>query len=246
MVTSQRILILGGTGEALELADLLIQAGHHAIYSLAGVTANPVLPSCEIRRGGFGGVEGLIDYLRSAKIQVLVDATHPFAKVMSQHASDASGKLGLPLLRLERPAWQPDERDTWICVANMAEAISALPQNAKVLVTTGRKNLAGLLSRADLSGVIRSIEPLAESLPKQWHGVLDRPPHRVAQENEIMLRHGLTHLMSKNAGGHATSAKLAAARANNITVVMIDRPSKSDCPTFANAIDLLDALPDLL
>lgn len=242
---SQRILILGGTAEALELAALLIEAGHQVVYSLAGVTENPVRPKCEIRNGGFGGVQGLIDYLRLDKIHVVIDATHPFAAVMSHHASDAANAIGLTRLRLERPPWQPLKSDSWHVVVNMAEAVSALPQNARVLVTTGRKNLCGLLSRPDLSGVIRTIEPLAESLPVQWQSVLDRPPYSLEQETETMRRHEISHLLSKNAGGSATSAKLAAARDVGVAVVMIDRPEKPHGPTFDNVADLVTALQRL-
>lgn len=245
IVIGRRILILGGTGEALNLATLLLETGHQVVFSLAGVTENPVLPRCEVRRGGFGGIDGLINYLNEAKIHVLIDATHPFAVVMSQHANAAAIKFGISVLRLERPVWRAIEGDNWTCVANMAEAIPALPENAKILVTTGRKNIFRLLARSDLSGLIRTIEPLAESLPVQWQSVLDRPPYTLEQETETMRRQGISHLLSKNAGGHATSAKLAAARDVGVAVVMIDRPAKPDCPTFANVADLVTALHSL-
>ncbi len=245
MAASKRILILGGTAEALQLAGLLIEAGHQVVYSLAGVTANPVLPRCETRYGGFGGVQGLTDYLREAQVNVLIDATHPFAAVMSQHANAATKEIDLVLLRLERPSWHPMQDDCWTLVSNMAEAVSALPENASVLVTTGRKNLSDLLARPDLRGVIRTIEPLAESLPVQWHSLLDRPPYSLAQETETMRRYCISHLLSKNAGGNSTYAKLAAARAIGVGVVMIDRPVKPACATFTNAIDLCDTLSAL-
>ncbi len=246
MSTGKRILILGGTGEALELTALLTKAGHHVVYSLAGVTENPVLPKCEIHLGGFGGVLGLIDYLCQGKIQVVIDATHPFAAVISNRASFAANEIGLTLMRLERPTWQPLKSDSWQIVADMPEAVLALPSNARVLVTTGRRNLSGLLSRADLSGVIRTIEPLAESLPMQWHSLLDRPPYLPEQETETLRRHAISHLLSKNAGGSATSAKLVAAREIGVNVVLIDRPAKPACPTFSSPIDLCAALSNLM
>jgi precorrin-6A/cobalt-precorrin-6A reductase len=239
------ILILGGTGEALKLAAMLSKADRPVIYSLAGVTENPVLPPCEVRRGGFGGLQGLVAYLRQAKIQVLIDATHPFAVSMSQHASAAAKELGLLLVRLEQLAWQPCENDNWMCVANMEMAVAAIPENARVLVTTGRKNISALLARSDLSGVIRSIEPLLENLPVQWRSIIDRPPFTKEYEMEIMRRHDISHLLSKNAGGTATAAKLAAARDFGIAVVMINRPAKPECPTFASTADILAALHGL-
>ena len=233
MHSAKRILILGGTAEARDIAAALLVRGHHVTSSLAGVTKAPLLPQGELRVGGFGGTQGLIAYLRSAKVQVLVDATHPFAAIMSAHAHEAAGIIEIPLLRFERPAWQPQIGDNWISVTSMAEAATVVPQNAQLMITTGRKGLDGFLQRIDLSGVIRSIEPPDEVFPSRWQLLLDRPPYDEPSETQLMKNHGITHLVTKNAGGGSTSGKLAAARQLGLPVVVIKRPVKPTCRRFA-------------
>ena len=236
---AERILILGGTAEARELADALVAEGRDVVTSLAGVTREPILPQGGVHVGGFGGAEGLMDFLRRKSISRIVDATHPFAAQMSRHAAEACGALGLPLLRLERPAWQPVDGQVWIGVADMEGAIARIPENACVLVTTGRKGLGRLLAREDLGGIIRTIEPPDENLPPRWAVLLDRPPHRLAAELDLMQRQSITCLVTKNAGGNATSAKVTAAGQLGVTVVMIDRPFKPPCATVSTVGEAL-------
>ncbi len=208
------------------LANALVDQGRAVVTSFAGVTRKPLLPKGEIHVGGFGGVEGLAQYLRSQSITHVVDATHPFAAQMSAHAHTACESAGLPLMRLERPAWTLVPGDTWIEALNMAEAARHVPSQACVLLTTGRKALDHFLARADLSGVIRTIEAPDRVLPARWHLLQDRPPHALEGEMSLMRRSNITCLVSKNAGGPTTIAKIHAARSLGIPVVMITRPAK--------------------
>ena len=234
------ILILGGTGEARDLAVRLLALGHDVTTSLAGVTSSPILPEGKLRVGGFGGVDGLLDYLTSSRVELLVDATHPFAAQMSHHAHEAAERRGLPLLRLERPAWTQQQGDNWLKVASIEEAAKVLPAHSRVFVTTGRKHLETLFAREDISGVIRVVEPLQCTVPAPWRQLLDRPPYSFAQEQALFEAEQITHLVTKNAGGESTSAKLEAARFFRVPVVMIARPGKPPCLTFA-AVDELVA-----
>ncbi len=222
----KRILILGGTGEARALANRLIDAGHGVVTSLAGVTQAPHLPEGEVRRGGFGGAQGLAAYLRDGGFKILIDATHPFAAQMSRHAAGAAKACGLPLYRLERPAWAAEEGDRWIGAATVAAAVALLPAGARVFLTIGRKEAGAFLARADLHGIMRMIEAPTEELPPRWNLILARPPFTVAGERELLTANRITHVVSKNAGGQATRAKLIAARETKIPVVMIARPAK--------------------
>jgi precorrin-6A/cobalt-precorrin-6A reductase len=232
-MTVLRILILGGTHEARAIADQLILLGHDVITSLAGVTTSPILPSGKIRIGGFGGVEGLVKYLRSEKIDVLVDATHPFAAIMSGHAVDAATHLGCRLLRFERPRWETVSGDHWIPVASLGEAAAAVPAEAVVLLTTGRKELRPFLHRSEISGFIRTVEPVADFIPPRWRMILDRPPQELDSEISLMRDNRITHLVTKNAGGDRTRAKLDAARVLGLPVIMIQRPMKPNCETIS-------------
>jgi precorrin-6A/cobalt-precorrin-6A reductase len=241
-MTTQRILILGGTAEAREIAALLVALGHDVTTSLAGVTSAPILPVGKMRVGGFGGVEGMVHYLLSAQINVLLDATHPFAANISRHACDAAQMAGCRLLRFERAAWQALPDDRWTDVATLVEAALVLPPSSIVLLTTGRKELGPFLQRPDVIGVIRTVEPIAEALPPGWSVILDRPPQHLAGEIALMRNFRITHLITKNAGGERTKAKLAAARLLGLPVIMVRRPVKPECETFADVEQLVKRL----
>jgi precorrin-6A/cobalt-precorrin-6A reductase len=235
-----RVLILGGTGEARALAGALVGHGVDVVTSLAGVTAEPVLPPGEVRRGGFGGVEGLSSYLAEAKIGLVSDATHPFAAAISRHAAEAAGLSGVPYLRLERPAWRPGPGDRWQEVADVAAAVAALAPGARALVTIGRKELAAFAGRGDVRVVARSIEAPGFALPAGWTLVLARPPFTVEAEIELMTREAVSVLVTKNAGGEATRAKLDAARALGLPVVMVARPVKPDAETAGTVAEMVE------
>ncbi|MGQ0484205.1 MAG: cobalt-precorrin-6A reductase [Hyphomicrobiales bacterium] len=238
----ERILILGGTAEARMLANRLIDAGHGVVTSLAGVTKVPHLPKGEVRRGGFGGPEGLAAYLRAGGFSTLIDATHPFAAQISRHAAAAAKACGLSFYRLERPAWVAEKGDLWIGAASIAAAVAALPAGARVFLTIGRKEVAPFLARADLQGIMRMIEALDGPPPPQWQLLLARPPFTLAGERELMAKNHVTHVVSKNAGGEEIRAKLLAAREIKIPVVMIERPEKPAAITVSSVDEALRLL----
>jgi precorrin-6A/cobalt-precorrin-6A reductase len=225
-----KILILAGTNDARLLASKLVGQGHDVISSFAGVTENPILPEGEIRKGGFGGAAGLRDYMTAENIEILVDATHPFAAIISRNAAEAHPDV----LRLQRAAWLELKSDRWVNVADTAAAVSALPPDARVMLTIGRKEVEAFTARLDLSGIARMIEPPEQPLPSNWTLVLERPPFDVTSEKALLGQHHITHLVSKNAGGRETVAKLEAARNLGISVIMIARPKKPQVETFTS------------
>ena len=239
---NKRILVLGGTSDANVLAKELLKSGFDVVTSFAGVTKNPVLPEGEVRVGGFGGEDGLYDYLKAEGFAALADATHPFAAQISRHGFNAAERAGIAYLRLERAAWTPLPADNWISVPTNGAAVAALPDGARVLLTIGRKEIAAFLAREDLSGVVRMIEKPPFELPPYWALVLARPPFSVEAERELLAFHKITHLVTKNAGGKLTVAKLMAARAQRIPVVMIERPQKPLTSAFGSASALVAAL----
>ncbi|MGH6854622.1 MAG: cobalt-precorrin-6A reductase [Aestuariivirga sp.] len=245
-MAGERILILGGTGEARGLAGALIDEGFHAVTSLAGVTLSPRLPAGEVRRGGFGGEGGLADYVKREDIRAILDATHPYAAQMSRHAHWAAQAMGVPYLRLERAPWQPAISDCWIHVASIADAVAALPGGARAFVTIGRKEIAAFFARPDLEGVARMIEPPVEIIPPRWTLLLERPPFSLDHELGLIDRYRITHLVSKNAGGEDTRAKLLAARERKIPVIMVARPVKPEAPPFSSVEALIPALRRML
>lgn len=219
-----KILILGGTSEARELAERLVALGHRVTTSLAGRTQHPALPAGDLRVGKFGGIPGLVGYLRAVGIERLVDATHPYAGLISINAVAASQQSGVPLVRFMRPAWVEPAGAGWMQVADLKAAADRLPSGATVLVTTGHEGLETLLARDDCRFVVRLIEEPEIALPRHAKLLLSRPPYRLEDEVALFRREGITHLVTKNSGGGATAAKLDAAQQVGAQVVMIARP----------------------
>lgn len=222
-----RILLLGGTTEASRLARALAGAGCDAVFSYAGRTEAPLAQPLPVRVGGFGGVAGLADYLRHEGIGRVVDATHPFAAQMSRNAVAACAQAGIPLIALERPVWTAGPSDDWHAVPDIAAAVAALPQApARVFLAIGKQNLAPFAARPQHHYLLRLVDPPEAPLPlPQATVVLARGPFDPEGDAALMRAHGISHIVAKNAGGAGAEAKLAAARALRLPVILIGRPA---------------------
>ena len=197
----------------------------HLIYSLAGRVAHPRAPQCETRIGGFGGIDGLIHYLRDHTIDALIDATHPFAAQISRNAVEASRQSGAPLIAFTRPPWALVPGDRWSMVADMAAAADLVAQRGgRAFLSIGRQEVAAFAGCKDTDFVIRSIEPPDEPLPPRCELLLARGPFCVEDELELFGRRRINLLVTKNSGGSATYAKIEAARRLKIEVIMVERP----------------------
>jgi precorrin-6A/cobalt-precorrin-6A reductase len=222
-----QVLVLGGTGEARRLAAALVADGVDVLSSLAGRTAQPVLPEGPVRIGGFGGADGLADWLAEHRPRAVVDATHPFAAQITASAATAAAAHGTPLVRLQRPGWTPQLGDTWRFVDSLTAAADAVAGFGSVFLTTGRQ---GVRAFADLPGrvLVRSVDPPDEPLPAGATLLLDRGPFSVADELALMRQHAVDVVVTKDSGGHLTEAKLTAARELGIPVVLVRRPPLPD------------------
>ncbi len=237
-----RLLILGGTTEASLLARTLADDPTVApVLSLAGRTKSPVLPPVPVRIGGFGGVEGLASYLAEAGTQVVVDATHPFAPKISANAAAACARLELPLATFTRAAWDSQDGDRWTAVSDLAATGPALgPKPCRVFVTTGRLELAPFRAAPQHHYLIRTIDPpAADDLPADHRLILARGPFSVEEEIALMRAERVDVLVTKNSGGDASFAKVAAARALGVPVVMVERPAASGGPRFTLLANVL-------
>ncbi|MGO8865473.1 MAG: cobalt-precorrin-6A reductase [Alphaproteobacteria bacterium] len=222
------LLILGGTGEAAALAARAALVPHlRVITSLAGRTSAPLAPHGELRRGGFGGADGLAAYLQDAAIDLVVDASHPFAAAISRHAEEACARAGKPRLVLVRPPWRRQSGDRWIEVDDLAGAAAALPGLARrVFLSVGRQELRTFAAVRDCWFLVRLIEPLSTALPLAEAEIITaRGPFTVEGERQLMTSRRIEALVSKNSGGDATYAKIAAARELGLPVVMVRRPA---------------------
>jgi len=226
-MNGKRILILGGTSEAMALARALSARPEiDAVLSLAGRTGHPVLPPIAHRIGGFGGVEGLVAYLKDNAVAAMIDATHPFAAQMSQHAAQACARLGVPRLTFTRKPWTPAPDDRWIEVPDIEAAVDALGETpAHVFLTVGRLSLGAFKRAPQHSYIARSIDqPDASELPPHCRVLLARPPFALADERALMQAERFDFLCTKNSGGAATEGKLLAARELGVHVIMVERP----------------------
>lgn len=226
------ILVLGGTAEARELADALDAAGIEVLSSLAGRVSNPRLPNGEVRSGGFGGPDAFARWLRGQHLAAVVDATHPFAARISESAARACPQAAVPLIRLERPGWSERPGDRWTRVPGLGQAASIVPTlGRRVLLTTGRQGLASFAAVNGAWFLVRCVEAPAPPLPPRHELVLSRGPYTVAGELELIDRHRIDLLVSKDSGGRMTEAKLDAARERDLPVILVDRPPRPDVET---------------
>ncbi|MFE1600977.1 cobalt-precorrin-6A reductase [Methylobacterium sp. ID0610] len=223
-----RILLLGGTTEATALVrHLADRPGFRPILSLAGRTAAPVAAPFDTRIGGFGGPEGLARWLAAEGVDAVIDATHPFAQRISRHAAQACAHSKRPLLALRRPAWHRQAGDHWLEVDSVAAAVPALGAARRhVFLTVGRLELAAFAAAPQHAYLVRTIEPVGEALPvPDLVAVTARGPFSEADERALMRDHRTEVLVTKNSGGGATYAKIAAARALGLPVVIVRQPA---------------------
>lgn len=225
----RRLLILGGTGEAAALAQAAsARFGDRLAVttSLAGRTARPATVAGRVRVGGFGGAVGLAAYLEAEAIDLLVDATHPFAATISRNARLAAAAARVPRLMLARLPWRPVPGDRWVRVADIgAAAAAAATLGRRIFLTVGATELAAFAPYRDCYFLVRMVDPPAQALPLETFDlVIARGPFAVADERALLAQHRIDTLVCKASGGAATEAKLTAAREAGLTVVMVDRP----------------------
>lgn len=236
------ILLLGGTTEASALARLLAAQGIRATLSYAGRTDRPRAQPVPCRIGGFGGVEGLVAYLREHRVTHLVDATHPFAAQMSAHAAAAARIAGVPFVALTRPAWAREEGDHWTGVGSIDEAVDALAgPPRRVLLALGRLHVEAFMAQPQHHYLLRFVDaPDAPPALPDHHLIVDRGPFSVEGDLALLRDHAIDLVVSKNAGGMGAQAKLIAARELGLPVLMIERPAMPDRREMFRPEDVLD------
>ena len=222
-----KILVLGGTTEANALAELIAGDDRFSgIVSLAGVTRSPKPSPLATRVGGYGGQPGLRQYLERERVDLLIDATHPFAAIISGNAAAAAQQAGVPHIAILRPAWTEAPGDDWRRVPDMPAAATALGDHPRnVFLTVGRKDLAPFQAHPQHTYVIRSVDPPPGNLlPPDAVVIAARGPFEIDDETALLRDRQIDFLVTKNSGGAATAAKLDAARALRVPVILVDRP----------------------
>lgn len=242
---TNRVLILGGTTESRELAARLAVGLHtEVVLSLAGRTREPVKYPVPLRIGGFGGPSGLAGYLFERRIDLLIDATHPFSAQMSRNAAIAAAETGVPFFKLCRPAWERKEGDQWTDAASIVDAVGKLGSTGRrVFVTLGRQELVPLSSAPHHSYLVRSVDPIDPplDLPDARY-IESRGPFAFEAERDLLAGESIDAILAKNSGGDATYAKIEAARSLGIEVLLVRRPKREEevetVETMAEAVAL--------
>ncbi|MGC1505257.1 MAG: cobalt-precorrin-6A reductase [Sulfitobacter sp.] len=221
-----RILLLGGTTEASQMAATFAAQGLDAVFSYAGRTDAPVAQPLRTRVGGFGGVDGLATYLRAESITHVIDATHPFAAGMSRNAHAACARANVPLIRLERPAWAPADGDRWTSLPSIEDIPAALPDDpSRIFLAIGKQQIGLFTAKPQHHYVLRLVDrPLAALPLPDTTIVVARGPFDVAGDIALMRNHRISHIVAKNSGGQGARAKLDAARELGLPVLMAQRP----------------------
>ena len=235
-----RVLILGGTTEARLLGERLAKRGDIDVtLSLAGRTASPVPHAVPVRVGGFGGAVGLADYLVAERVDVLIDATHPYADIISQHAAAAARNTAVSFMVLRRPPWIAAAGDRWIEVSDAGAAVGAIgTEPRRVFVALGRNDLAPFAGAPQHVYLIRSVDPVDPPLPlPHVTYVTARGPFSEAGDRALMTAHEIDTVIAKNSGGSAAYGKIAAARTLGVGVIMLRRPPTPDGPAVATIED---------
>ena len=220
-----KVVILGGTSEGRQLAEILARdPGYAPLLSFAGRTASLQAPRAPYRVGGFGGVVGLAEFLRAERPVALIDATHPFAAQMSSHAVLAAQLTATPLLRVECPAWRAAPGDRWTNVADMPAAAAALGERPRrVFLSVGRLEIDAFRAAPQHDYLVRAVDEFVPGLPRA-RVLAARGPFEVPVERELLERERIEVVVSKNAGTPATYAKIVAARALGLPVILVARP----------------------
>ena len=216
------------------------RGGLDLTLSLAGRTATPVPHAVPVRAGGFGGAAGLADYLLANEIAALIDATHPYASVISANAAEAARKTGVAFIALRRPPWIKVAGDRWTEVNDTtaaAAAIGAQPRN--VFVALGRNDLAPFAAAPHHVYLFRSVDPIDPPLPlPQATYITARGPFSEADDRALLQAHDIGAVIAKNSGGNSAYGKIAAARTLGIEVILVRRPAAPAAP----AVETIDAV----
>jgi precorrin-6A/cobalt-precorrin-6A reductase len=219
----KKILILGGIGEAGRLAMTLVQRGHDVTSSLAGRTKEPVPVAGAVRVGGFGGANGLQTFIIEHGFDVVIDATHPFARTISANAVTACEMAERRLIVYRRPSWPKQAGDRWIETDSLAAASNAIPHRARVLLALGSQHIAQFSSRDDVHFVVRMVDAPVEPLPLADFSIISGKPGDTVAETQLLMQHRISHIVCRNSGGVGAYAKIEAARDLNLPVIIINR-----------------------
>ena len=223
-----KILILGGISEAKQLASTLTAQGHCIIYSIAGIVRQPDLP-CEVHIGGFSrphqdGVQGLSAFCAQQEIKLVIDATHPYANIISSHAAQAAKISGIRCWRYERPAWNPKDFSNWHEFHHWPDLLPQIKEFSNVFFSIGLSALNAVnLKPPEQHWIIRSARAFDNQVDVTQIEAIG--PFNYQAELLLLKSHRVDALVCKNSGGDKVVDKLTAANTLGIPLFIQQRPA---------------------
>ncbi|MBP0953073.1 cobalt-precorrin-6A reductase [Pseudomonas alliivorans] len=229
----KRILLLGGITEALAIARIL---GPEHIYSLAGVGRVPTDLKCQLKVGGYGGAEGMAQYMREQGVDLLLDATHPYAAQISHNAALAANSAGIPCWALRRTAWTAGPGDDWREVADWSELVAALAPFKRPFFTLGREPLQHLEEIPEHQfWTLRALDSYPGN--ERCDVIGARGPFQLEDERQLFEQRQIDVLISKNSGSDSTEPKLDIARERGVPVLILKRPELPEVDRVFRTVD---------
>ena len=228
-----KILVLAGTEEARILCHKLSEIkGLEVIVSLFQKILQSDYPG-QIVAGGFGGADGLANYLQKERIGLLIDATHPYSSTINSNAMAASRKTGTEYIRLVRKKWLAGPSDNWLEFPTLLQACRKIPSKSRIFAALGGKNLGQDIDEIGNSLVqsrvyLRVMEHPSFELPPNWNMLEYIPPITFEGEKTLLMKYGITHILCRNSGGEISKLKLKAGAELGLDVFMLARPCDSD------------------
>lgn len=246
------ILFLAGTSDAKELALLLYKEGYELIASVVTENAANELKQVQIPvRVGRMNEEMFERYVIEQRIEVMIDASHPFAEELSRTAMKVAKKVSIPYIRYERESKSYEHR--LVTYVNHYEEAAELAAQKKgvIFLTTGSKTLQifteQLLNLPNTRLIARML-PRKDNMEKcealglpQKNIVAIQGPFTKEFNKALFKQYGVTLMITKESGKEgAVDEKLEAALELNIETIMIKRPKMKYETMFHTFEDVLN------
>ena len=236
----KKVLVFAGTTEGRELAELLADSNIKCSVCVATDYALELMNDkrLDVHCGRLTEEEMEV-LMRDGKFDVVVDATHPYAQIVSQNVRQAADKESISLIRLRRSTESAEEG--FVSFKTHEECSAWLSfQTGNILLTTGSKDLGSYAKNETIKNhLFVRVLPGEESIRLcTANGITGRQIIAMqgpfsAQMNECILREYSIDWMVTKISGHAGGfeEKVEAAKKAGVGVCAILPPLENVCQT---------------
>ena len=257
---SRKLVLFGGTSEGRELARILTGKGWQVILCVATGYGSQVLgglldlPLLKVHVGPMGEQE-MEELFRQESPRVVIDATHPYARVVSETVKQAAAQAGLVLFRCIRPSQSWEEGEDVAAAADLEEGVRFLAEapakRPGILVTTGSKELAAFQALPDYENrVYARVLPSHASLEscfqlglKGRHVIAMQGPFSAATNAALLEEFDCGWLVTKDTGARGGfQEKLEGAFQAGAKVLVIGRPVQEEGLEMQQILEKLEQM----